>query len=110
MYLINTQTQIDWIISPTTNTIVSSNINIIIVNPNGDFSFVVNQTFIAPTDTVPGLVTHLITPNIKGLWDITLVKGNADTYTPLSQVTLSVLNGDTLINPISYSDNSLEII
>lgn len=110
MYLLNTQATVDWILATTLNTVVSADINIIIVNPNGDFSFIANQSFLAPTDIEPGLVTHLLTPDTEGLWEITLVKGPAETYTPLSKATLYVFDTETVVNPLSYSDGSLEII
>jgi len=110
MYLLNTQATIDWVLGTTDSTIVTGDINITITNPDGDFSFIPNQSFQAPTETEQGLVTHLITPNLEGLWEITLVKGPAETYTPLSKVMLYVFDKETEAYPISYSDGTLDII
>jgi hypothetical protein len=110
MYLLNTQAEISWVLGVTPNTILLSDLSIITVKPNGSTNFASVVTYVAPTSTIEGLVTHLLTPDVEGLWDITLIKGPVDTYTKLSTAMLYVFDNVTDVEPRSYSNGSLLIV
>ena len=101
MYLLNTITEIEWTLDKTPNTITISELSTITVKPNGDTEFTQVQNLVEPTITSQGLILHSITPDVVGLWEITLVKGDAETYTELSKTNMYVFENDTVVEPLA---------
>jgi len=99
MYLLNTITEIEWTLDKTPNPITLLELATVTMNPNGDTELIQAQNLIEPTESSQGLTTHVITPDMEGLWEITLVKGSAGTYTELSKATMFVFAADTVVNP-----------
>jgi len=110
MYLLGTQVEIKWILNKTPNIILLSDLSIITVQPDGSTNFIPAVNFVEPSSTEKGLVTHFITPDATGLWNVTLVKGDAETYVPLSKTVLYVFDNVTIVTPLSYNPNSLDLI
>ena len=100
MYLLNTQTQIEWVLDKTPNVILLSDLYTRTIDPDGNIVFAQAQSLVAPTATEQGLVTHNITPDAEGVWSITLVKGTPTSYTELDKVVMSVRNNDTIVQPV----------
>ena len=110
MYLLNTPTQIDWILEKTTKIVLLSDLFIITKNTEKDFSYAPIENLIAPTFATTGLVTHLFTPDAEGLWELILVKGSSTAYVELDKVEMQVFSNITEIKPLTYEDGSLDLI
>lgn len=110
MYLIDTQVAVEWTLEKTSKTVLISDLSIITVTPLGGVSFVQIGNLIPPTTDTKGLINHLFTPDSEGLWEVTLVKGDPETYTELSRATFYVFANDVTVEPLGYSDGSLEIL
>lgn len=104
MYLLNAETEIQWVLSPTEVILVLANIDMVIVSPSGLTTYIdsaiLAENYVAPTATVPGSATHLITPDKEGLWRVLLVTGTALNYTVISKVEMFVLDNTLIVNPI----------
>lgn len=109
MYLLNATGTVLWTLGKTPNVILLSDLSIITVKPDGSTSIVPATNLIAPTVDTQGTVYHLVTPDVEGLWEITLVKGPAETYTPLSKARMYVFDKDTTVEPLGYNPDSLAI-
>ena len=110
MYLLNTPAVVEWTLGKTPNTVLITELLTITVKPDGSTAFAQVQNLIAPTETTQGEITHTFTPDTEGLWEITLVKGTADTYTTLSKAIMYVFDNDTIVEPVDYNPDSLDII
>jgi len=109
MYLLNAQSTIEWTLDKTSNVVLLADLAIVTVEPDGTTTFAAVDNLIAPTSDADGLVTYAVIPDTEGLWDITLVKGNAETYVTLSQALLQVFDNDTIVEAVSDSGGSLDI-
>lgn len=114
MYLLGTQTKIEWVLDITPNTILITELFVITVQPNGSTDIVQVSNLIAPTSTEQGLVSNLITPDSIGLWELSLVKGTVDDYVTLSTTMLYVFDNDTVVNsvtdPVTGNPITLDLI
>jgi len=110
MYLLNAETEIAWVLGKTPNTIVLSDLDLILIDPEGNSTYIDSPIniarFVAPTIVAVGSASYLFTPNIEGLWKINLVIGTSLDYKVLSKVDMYVLNNSTEVNPvdIEYSE------
>jgi len=99
MYLLSTPTTIEWVLGANPNTLLFSDLNLVITNPDGESTFLVSpiaeEDFTAPTDRINGLASYVITPDIEGLWQIEIVTGTSDSHKMLSRVKMQVQNNVT---------------
>lgn len=104
MYLLNAETEISWIIGKTATVIAYDDLDLVIIDPNGNITYTVSPIaeidFTAPTPTVDGTASYLFTPDIEGLWKVRLVIGDSANYQILSKVELFVLDNTLTVNPI----------
>lgn len=105
MYLLGNPTTIDWVLGVTPNTLLFSDLNLVIIDPLGTSTFltspIAEADFTAPTEFVEGAASYVITPNLEGFWRIRLVTGTADSYKILSKVEMQVFDNVSVINPYS---------
>jgi hypothetical protein len=99
MYLLDAPTTIEWVLGITPNTLLFSDLHLIIVHPSGESVFltspIAEEDFTAPTSTVRGLASYEITPDEIGFWKVHIAKGTDLSYTLLSEVDLQVKTGQT---------------
>lgn len=105
MYLLSAPTTIDWVLGVTPNTLLFTDLNLVIIDPTGTSTFltapIAEVDFTAPTDLVEGLASYIITPQIEGFWRIRLVTGPATSYKILSKVEMQVFDNLSVIQPYS---------
>lgn len=102
MYLLNSPTTIEWVLGVTSNTLLFSDLNLIVTDPAGQSEFltspIAEEDFIAPTNLVKGLASYVITPDSEGFWQVRVVTGTADSHKILSKVDLQVQTSQTAVN------------
>ena len=106
MYLLNAPTTIEWEILPTASPPALGDLDLLILDPIGNVTYtdapIQVGDYTPPTDTVPGTVIYVITPQYEGLWRIRLVVGNASSYQILSKVEMFVFDNTLVTSP--YTD------
>lgn len=105
MYLLSNPTTIEWVLGVTPNTLLFSDLNLVVIDPEGTSTFITSPIaevdFTAPTDLLEGLASYVITPEIEGFWRVRLVTGTAAAYKILSKVEMHVFDNVTEIQPYS---------
>lgn len=105
MYLLSNPTTIEWVLGPTPNTLLFSDLSLVIIDPLGTSTWVQSPIaevdFVAPTELLEGSASYVITPEIEGFWRVRLVTGTADSYKILSKVEMQVFDNVSVINPYS---------
>lgn len=105
MYLLSNPTTIDWVLGETPNTLLFSDLNLVVIDPTGTSTFltapIAEADFTAPTEFAVGAASYIITPEIEGFWRIRLVTGPATGYKILSKVEMQVFDNVSVINPYS---------
>ena len=77
--------------SLTTNTVIQSLFNVVIIDPEGVATYYTATTgWVEPTSTVIGNVSYVFTPTVSGMWVAKLVTGVSTSYTELSECKLPV--------------------
>jgi len=102
MYLVSTQTSINWVLGKTNNPVVIGDFFIATVKPTGDFSLIAVTNLLPPTQESEGQIDTQVTPDTEGLWEIALVKGTETSYILLSKVSLFVFSADTEVVPPGF--------
>lgn len=106
MYLLNAPTTIEWEILPTISPPALGDLDLLILDPIGNVTYtdapIAAQDYTPPTDTVPGTVTYVVTPQYEGLWRIRLVTGTSASYQILSKVEMFVFDNTLVTSP--YTD------
>lgn len=105
MYLLSNPVTIEWVLGPTPNTLLFSDLNLVIIDPTGTSTWVDSpiaaEDFTAPTDILEGAASYVITPQLEGFWRVRLVTGTSDSYKILSKVEMQVFDNVSVINPYS---------
>jgi len=105
VYLLNAPTEIEWVLGASPNTLLVSDLNLVIIDPLGTSTWVdtpiAPENFQAPTALVDGFAKYTITPQLEGFWRVRLVTGTADSYKILSKVEMQVFDNVTEIEPYS---------
>lgn len=105
MYLLSNPVTLDWVLGVTPNTLLFTDLNLVVIDPLGTSTFltapIAEVDFTAPTATVEGAASYVITPELEGFWRVRLVTGTADAYKILSKVEMQVFDNTTEINPYS---------
>ena len=99
MYLLNTATRIEWVLGITPNTLLFSDLNLKIMNPAGDTTFLTSPIaevdFTAPTELTQGEASYSFTPTLEGLWAVFMVTGTSSNHKILSRAKLQVRDNST---------------
>ena len=99
MYLLNTATTIEWVLGRTPNTLLFSDINLIVTNPDGNVVFLTSPIaevdFTAPTELTQGEASYTFTPTLEGLWTVFMVTGTSDSHKVISRAKLQVRDNST---------------
>lgn len=102
MYLINTELTVNWYVITGVAPPALSDFNITIVPPNGKATYLTSaitnsNDYVPSTVSTKGFISYKFTPNLVGLWTISLNEGtsasNVDHYTHNILVSIN----DTLI-------------
>ena len=105
MYLLSNPVNIEWVLGKTPNTLLFSDLNLVIIDPTGTSTWVdspiAEVDFTAPTELLEGAASYVITPELEGFWRVRLVTGTADSYKILSKVEMQVFDNVSSINPYS---------
>jgi len=103
MYLLSNPTTIEWVLGATPNTLLFSDLHLVVIDPSGTSTFltspIAEEDFTAPTELLEGLASYVITPETEDFWRIRLVTGSPDSYKILSKVEMQVFDNVTVINP-----------
>jgi hypothetical protein len=106
MYLLNAPTTIEWEILPTDSPPALADLDLLVLDPLGSVTYIdapINvANYTPPTDTTPGTVLYVITPQYEGLWRIRLVTGTSSSYQIISKVEMFVFDNTTVTSP--YTD------
>lgn len=105
MYLLSQEVTLEWELSPTETPPGLGDLDLVIIDPNGAQQYVqapiLSENYTAPTDTLPGNVTYLFTPNLEGFWRIRLVTGTSTDYQILSKMEMFVFDNTEVTSPFS---------
>jgi hypothetical protein len=106
MYLLNAPTTIEWEILPTASPPALADLDLLILAPDGSVTYTDSPIqvgdYTPPTESTPGNVQYVITPQLEGLWRIRLVTGTSASYQILSKVEMFVFDNTLVTSP--YTD------
>lgn len=110
MFLLGAVTNITWVLSKTSSTVLLADLDILIIDPLGVITYLTapiqSGDFTAPTPTVAGSAAYNFTPLLEGKYKLRLVKGTASSYTVFSKVEMYVMDNTTVVRPIVAAGSS----
>lgn len=109
MYILNSTITLNWYLITGDSPPLLANLDIVITKPDGTtqyLSSVINaDDYIPSTINSKGAVSYDITPNIEGVWSISLVTGIPSTYTVYGTHELTIHDSDR--NIVKFVKESL---
>lgn len=111
MYLLNTATEIQWVLPPTASPPGINDLDVVTIEPDGTIlyynSSIALNDYVAPTATTQGSAKFTFTPDVEGLWKILLVVGTSSNYSVIGKADAFVFDNTLEINPQNTQANRL---
>lgn len=111
MYVVNQELAVHWAIPPQQVPLAYTDYDITVQKPNGDIvetdanNFendyndpgILEDDYTAPTNVLNGSATYRFTPDVKGVWSITLSTGTAGSHEIYYKHNIQVHEAETVV-------------